>query len=176
MQATQHRSTTTESDCFVGRRMAAIVFVDIVSSTEALLGMTDRAWVEVLDALDATTERLVAELDGTISNRLGDGYLVLFDGASRAVRFGELLVAATAELDIELRVGVHAGEVESQGSQTVGASVHAAARIQSAAEPGEILVSESVTILTLGSGLEFLPRGERELKGLPGRWRLWTLA
>ena len=79
-------------------------------------------------------------------------------------------------LDLELRVGIHAGEIEQQGKQIAGVAVHTAARVQAVADPGEIVVTEPVMSMSFGSGLEFLPRGEQELRGLPGRWRLWSVA
>lgn len=167
---------TEDLDLFIDRRMVAIVFVDIASSTSKLVEMTDRAWCGVLDALETRIERLVARLGGTISNRMGDGYLIVFDGVSRAVRFGQLITTEASELELELRVGIHAGEIEQQGHHIAGVAVHTAARVQAIADPGEIVVTEPVMSMGFGSGLDFLPRGERELRGLPGRWRLWTVA
>jgi class 3 adenylate cyclase len=169
-------SLTNEVDLFLDRRMVAIVFVDIASSTSKLVEMTDRAWCGVLDALEARVQRVVAQLGGTISNRMGDGYLIVFDGVSRAVRFGQLITSQARDLELELRVGIHAGEIEQQGHHIAGVAVHTAARVQAIADPGEIVVTEPVMSMSFGSGLDFLPRGEQELRGLPGRWRLWTVA
>ena len=163
-------------DLFLDRRMVAIVFVDIASSTSRLVQMTDRAWCSVLDCLDEALEQVVSRLGGSISNRMGDGYLVVFDGVSRAVRFGEMIHRVAENIDLELRVGIHAGEIEQQGKQIAGVAVHTAARVQAVADPGEIVVTEPVMSMSFGSGLEFLPRGEQELRGLPGRWRLWSVA
>jgi len=165
-----------EADLFLDRHMAAIVFADIVSSTSRLVEMTDRAWCEILDSLDEQVRCLVNRLGGRIANRMGDGYLIVFDGVSRAVRFGELAGTAARVLGLELRVGIHAGEVEFHGDQIAGVAVHTAARVQAVAEPGEIVVTEPVMSMSFGSGIEFMPRGEQELRGLPGRWRLWTTA
>lgn len=162
-------------DLFLGRRMVAIVFVDIVSSTARLVEMTDSAWCRVLDDFDAEVERTVTALGGRISNRMGDGLLVTFDGVSRATRFGQLAMQVGRRHDLELRVGVHAGEIEYRGSHIAGVAVHAAARVQAVADAGEIVVTEPVMSMSFGSGLDFLPRGEQELRGLPGRWRLWSV-
>ena len=166
----------SRDDNFLDRRMAAIVFVDVTSSTIQLVDLTDRVWCRVLDNLDGLIAELTAELGGTVSNRMGDGYLVIFDGVSRAVRFGELVADRAKALGLELRVGIHAGEVEHRGEHVAGVAVHTAARVQALAEPGEVVVTEPVMSMSFGSGLEFMPRGEEELRGLPGRWRLWSLA
>ena len=168
--------TDQDADLFLDRRMVAIVFVDIASSTTRLVEMTDRAWCGVLDELDNLLVDVVARLDGRICNRMGDGYLVVFDGVSRAVRFGALVSRAARKFDLELRIGVHAGEIEQHEDHIAGVAVHTAARVQAVADPGEIVVTEPVMSMSFGSGLEYLPRGEQELRGLPGRWRLWSVA
>lgn len=165
-----------ELDLFVDRRMVAIAFVDIASSTAKLVEMTDRVWCGVLDRFHQAIDRVVTRLGGTISNRMGDGYLCVFDGVSRAVRFGQLVNRVADSLELELRVGIHAGEIEQQGHHIAGVAVHTAARVQAVADPREIVVTEPVMSMSFGSGLDYLPRGEQELRGLPGRWRLWSVA
>jgi class 3 adenylate cyclase len=102
----------------------------------------------------------------------GDGVLARFDGPARAIRCAQAMIEATRALGIEVRAGLHTGECELRGEDLAGLAVHIAARIGSLARPGEVLVSGTVVDLVAGSGIEFEDRGEHELKGVPGRWRL----
>jgi class 3 adenylate cyclase len=115
-------------------------------------------------------ERLVGSYRGRIVKSTGDGILATFDGPARAVRCAHEIVAVTRPLGIELRVGLHTGECEVRGEDLGGLAVHIANRIATLAGPGEILVSRTVVDLTAGSGLQFEPRGEHQLKGVPGTW------
>jgi class 3 adenylate cyclase len=106
----------------------------------------------------------------------GDGFLATFDGPARAIRCGGAIVSAVHNLGIQIRVGLHSGEVEVMGQDVGGIAVHIASRVGGLAGPGEVLVSETVKGLVAGSGIKFEERGEHELKGVPDRWRLYAVA
>jgi class 3 adenylate cyclase len=107
---------------------------------------------------------------------LGDGFLVTFDGPARAIRCATAIREAMATLDVPMRIGLHSGEIEIMGRDIGGIAVHIAARVGALAAPGEILVSRTVVDLVAGSGIAFDDRGEHELKGVPGSWRLFAVA
>jgi class 3 adenylate cyclase len=154
------------------RVLATVLFTDMVASTEHLAARGDDAWLRVLDAHDQTMGQVVAEHRGRVVKQLGDGILATFDGPARAVRCAAALVAAANEQGITLRAGLHTGEIELRPSDVAGIAVHIASRIAALAEPREILVSRTVVDLTAGSGLQFEPRGEYQLKGVPGTWAI----
>ena len=155
------------------RVLATLLFTDIVGSTERAAELGDRQWRELLERHDRLGEREVGRNRGRVVKTTGDGLLASFDGPARAVRAGLALRddAATA-LGVQLRVGVHTGECEAIGDDLGGIGVHIAARVQTAAKPGEVLVSSTVKDLVVGSGLRFGEPDEHELKGVPGVWRL----
>jgi class 3 adenylate cyclase len=154
-----------------------VVFSDIVGSTEQLGRMGDRAWHELLRSHDSVTRQLIERHDGIEIKSTGDGFFVSFTDAEGAVRFGLGLVASVRELGVEVRVGVHAGEVQhSVGDDVSGMTVHAAARICSTASASEVLVSEPVREVAMDSELTFTDRGRHELRGAPGSWRLYLAA
>jgi class 3 adenylate cyclase len=152
------------------RVLATILFTDIVSSTQQLAARGDDAWRHTLDEHDRTTERIVAEYRGRVVKHTGDGILAIFDGPARAVRCAAALRDAAQPQRLALRAGLHTGEIELRPADVTGIAVHAASRISTLARPNEILVSRTVVELTAGSGLEFEPRGEHQLKGVPGTW------
>lgn len=151
------------------RRLAAILFIDVVSSTDHVARDGDHAWGQVLRAYYTIVRKELARHRGTEHNVAGDGFLALFDGPARAVRCGLAIAAVVRELGIDVRAGVHAGECEIVQDDVTGIAVHTAARIMNLAGPGEVLVSQTVKDLVAGSGLGFAPRGEYELRGVPGR-------
>ena len=104
----------------------------------------------------------------------GDGFFATFDGPARAIRSGKAIVESVRGLGLEVRAGLHTGEVELSGDAVRGIAVHTGARVAGFAEPGEVLVSQTVKDLVAGSGIEFEERGTRELKGIPGEWRLYA--
>lgn len=161
----------------VGERVLATLLVtDIVGSTSIVSRLGDAAWKELLAR---HSDRVRAELDrfrGYEVKTTGDGFLVLFDGAARAVRCAAAICRVVREDGIEVRVGVHSGEMERHTDDLRGVAVHAAARIAALAGPGEVLVSASTVALLEGSGLSFSDAGEHELKGLTGRRRVYRLA
>jgi class 3 adenylate cyclase len=152
------------------RVLATVLFTDIVSSTEQLAARGDDAWGRALDEHDRTMERLVTSYRGRVVKSTGDGVLATFDGPARAVRCAAEMIDAASHQGITLRAGLHTGEIEIRPTDVVGIAVHTANRIAALAVPSEILVSRTVVDLTAGSGLQFDPHGERELKGVPGRW------
>jgi class 3 adenylate cyclase len=152
------------------RVLATILFTDLVASTERLRLVGDHAWAELLDQHHLTVRRQLARFGGEEIDTAGDGFLALFDGPARAVRCALAVRDALAELGLEVRAGVHTGEVErSRGGSPRGIAVHVGARIAAAGAAGEVLVSATTRDLVAGSGLEFTERGELELKGIGPR-------
>jgi class 3 adenylate cyclase len=152
------------------RVLATVLFTDIVASTEQLAASGDDAWGRALDVHDRTMARLVSSHRGRVVKSTGDGILATFDGPARAVRCATEMIYAAGQQGITLRAGLHTGEIEIRPTDVVGIAVHTANRIAALADPSQILVSRTVVDLTAGSGLQFEPRGERELKGVPGSW------
>jgi pimeloyl-ACP methyl ester carboxylesterase len=158
------------------RVLATVMFTDIVGSTERAAELGDARWRELLSSHEAMVRRELARFRGREVKTLGDGHLATFDGPARAVRCGEAIAAAAGDLDLEVRIGLHTGEVELMNGDVGGIAVHIAARIGSAAGAGEVLVSSTVKDLVAGSGLDFDDRGTKELKGVPGEWHLFAAA
>jgi class 3 adenylate cyclase len=157
------------------RVLATLLVTDIAGSTEAAARLGDAAWKRLLGRHLERTSRVLARFRGVSVAGTGDGVLALFDGAARAVRCAAALVDAAEEDGLELRAGVHSGEIERQAENVRGIAVHAAARVAAAARPGEVLVSEATAILLEGSGLRLEEAGAHELKGLPGPRTLYRL-
>jgi class 3 adenylate cyclase len=155
------------------RVLATILFTDIVDSTRRATELGDRRWRSVLAAHDEIVRRELDRSRGREIKTTGDGFLAVFDGPARAVRCASAITAAVAALDLEVRCGVHTGEVEISDSDVRGIAVHLAARIAALAGSDEILVSSTVKELVIGSGIEFRDRGVHELKGVPDRWHLY---
>jgi class 3 adenylate cyclase/pimeloyl-ACP methyl ester carboxylesterase len=157
------------------RVLATVLFTDIVASTTRAAELGDRAWREVLERHDALVGRVVSEHGGRVVKHIGDGALSAFDGPATAIRCAEALRDGVAELDIELRGGIHTGECEAIGEDLGGLAIHIGARVGALAGPGEIVVSSTVKELVVGSDMQFSDRGEHELKGVPDSWRLYAL-
>jgi class 3 adenylate cyclase/alpha-beta hydrolase superfamily lysophospholipase len=155
------------------RVLATVLVTDIVGSTGQATALGDRAWRELLQRHDDASRREFERFRGREVKQTGDGFLAIFDGPARAVRCAAAIRDALAPLGLSLRTGVHTGECELRGADVSGIAVHIAARVAAAAGPGEVLVSSTVHDLVVGSGLEFEERGERELAGVPGSWRLF---
>ncbi len=158
-----------------GRVLATVMFSDIVSSTERAVEIGDRRWRDLLDRHDALIRRELARHGGREVKTTGDGFFALFDGPARAIRCA---VAVREELRIEgveVRIGLHSGEVELRGDDVGGIAVHIGSRVAGSAEPGDVLVSSTVKDLVAGSGVSFVDRGEHVLKGVPDRWRLYAV-
>jgi class 3 adenylate cyclase len=157
------------------RALAAILYTDIVGSTERVSAMGDREWRNLLDTHDAVARTIVEQHRGRIIKTTGDGILATFHGPGRAIRCALALGDALRPLGLEIRSGLHTGEVELRGTDIAGIGAHIAARVLEAAAPGELLVSAAVPMLVAGSGFEFEDRGEHELKGVSGPWRLFAV-
>jgi class 3 adenylate cyclase len=157
------------------RVVTTLVMTDIVGSTPLATRLGDRAWGELLEQLTAGARDAVAHYRGTLVELTGDGVLARFDGALRAVHCAIALRGAAAELDVPIRTAVHTGEVEVGDGGLRGVALHEIARMLGLAGAGEIVVSTTTTALTSAPGLEFRDRGEHELRGLPGRYRLYDL-
>ncbi|HKF15203.1 MAG TPA: adenylate/guanylate cyclase domain-containing protein [Gaiellaceae bacterium] len=156
------------------RVLATVLFTDIVGSSERATKLGDRAWGELLASHHELVRRELERFEGREVDTAGDGFLATFDGPARAVRCGHAIQRAVIELDLEVRAGLHTGEVELADGKVGGIAVHTGARVAALAGPGEVLVSSTVKDLVAGSGLEFEDRGEHELKGV-GSWRLYSV-
>ena len=154
------------------RVLSTILFTDIVDSTIRAVELGDERWRELLDAHEALAEREVGKFGGVVADFAGDGLLASFDGPARAVRCAFALRQQLRNLGLEMRAGLHTGEVERRGDRVAGAGVHIASRIVSLARPGEVLVSRTVRDLVAGSGLHFIDRGSHALKGIPDNWQV----
>lgn len=160
----------------VDRVLATVVFTDIVGSTERAAALGDRRWRELLEQHHAMVRRKISEYRGREIDTAGDGFLMSFDGPARAVRCANAIIDDARGLDLEVRAGVHTGECEIMGDKLSGLAVHIGARVAANAGPGEVLISSTVKDLVAGSGLRFVDRGMRTLKGVPGEWRIFALA
>jgi class 3 adenylate cyclase len=158
----------------VDRVLATVLFTDIVGSTERAAALGDRAWHELLDAHHAIVRRELARHRGRAISFTSDGVLATFDGPARAIRCACALTTAVRTLGIEIRAGLHTGEIELAGDDVRGIAVHIGARVAEQAGDGEVLVSSMVKDLVAGSGLRFAERGVHTLKGVPGEWRLFA--
>lgn len=158
------------------RVLATVLFTDIVDSTRRAAEVGDAAWRRVLEQHDELVHEQVVRTGGRVVKSLGDGILAVFPGPARAIACAQALVGAVAELDLALRAGVHTGECEVLDEDIGGMAVHIGARVAAMAGAGEIVVSQTVVDLVVGSGLKFSYRGEHELKGVPGAWRLYSVS
>jgi class 3 adenylate cyclase len=157
------------------RLLATVLFTDIADSTRRAASRGDADWRTLLARHHRSVERLVSRYRGKLIKTLGDGVLATFDGPGRAIRCAESICESARGLGISVRAGLHTGEVEVMGEDIGGIAVHIAARVVAQAVGGEVLVSSSVPPLVVGSDLRFVDRGEHELKGVPGAWRLFAL-
>lgn len=157
------------------RVLAAVLFTDIVGSTERAAALGDRRWRDLLESHGTVARTVVEQHRGRFVKNTGDGLLVTFDGPGRAIRCANALREALRPLGIEIRAGLHTGEVELIGNDVGGIGVHVAARVLEHAAPGELLVSHAVPVLVTGSDIAFEDRGEHALKGVPGEWRLFAV-
>ena len=157
------------------RVLASVLFTDIVGSTEKAADLGDRRWRETVEGHHATVRAILGRYHGVEIDTAGDGFFATFDGPARAVRCAQAIVEAVRALELEVRVGVHTGEVETIDGKVGGIAVNIGARVGGMAGPSEVLVSSTVKDLVAGSGLVFHDRGEHDLKGIPDRWHLYGL-
>ena len=157
------------------RILATVLFTDIVGSTGRAVEMGDRHWHDLLDEHHRLVRTQLDRFRGKEIKTVGDGFLATFDGPARAIRCALEICAQVHELGLELRAGLHTGEVELMGDDIGGIAVHIAARVSALAQPGQVLVSRTVTDLVAGSGIVFEDKGEYSLKGVPGTWPLFAV-
>lgn len=157
------------------RVLATVLFTDIVGSTHLAAELGDRRWHALLDEHYRVTRRQLDRFGGREVKTVGDGILATFDGPARAIRCAAAIRDDARELGLDLRAGLHTGEIEVEPDDIAGMAVHIGARISALASGGEVLVSSTVKDLTIGSGLSFEERGAYALKGVPGDWRLFAL-
>jgi class 3 adenylate cyclase len=156
------------------RVLTTVLFTDIVDSTGRAAALGDAAWRQQLDRHDEAVRTQLRRFHGREVVSTGDGFLATFDGPARAVRCALAVVTAVDELGVEVRAGVHTGEVERRGDNVGGLAVHIGARVAALAGAGEVLVSQTVTGLVAGAGLRFEDRGRHRLRGVPGEWQLYA--
>ena len=157
------------------RMLATVMFTDIVDSTRRAAEMGDRGWRELIQRHDQLMRRELDRHRGREVKTMGDGFLATFDGPARGIRCATSAAETMRQLGIEIRAGLHTGEVEVMGDDIGGIAVSIGARVGSAAGPGEVLVSRTVTDLVAGSGIAFADRGVHSLKGVPGDWQLYAV-
>jgi class 3 adenylate cyclase/pimeloyl-ACP methyl ester carboxylesterase len=160
----------------VDRVLATVLFTDIVGSTEHAAQLGDRRWRGVLDSFREVVRQQLDEYRGREVNTRGDDFLATFDGPGRAVRCARAIASSSRRLGVEVRAGLHTGEVELQGDDVAGLAVHIGARVCSLAGADEVLVTSTVRDLVVGSGIEFDDRGRHALKGVPGEWQVLAVA
>jgi class 3 adenylate cyclase len=158
------------------RTLSTLLFTDIVDSTAKADRVGDREWRHILESHHAAVRSSLRRFGGVEIDTAGDGFLATFSGPARAVRCACDIRDSVRELGLEIRVGLHTGEVEHRQDSVAGLAVHVGARVAAQAAPGEVLVTDVVRALVLGSGLSFVDRGTRSLKGVPGTWQLFAVA
>ena len=158
------------------RILATVLFTDIADSTSQAAAMGDARWREVLDRHHAMAARTIERFRGRAVKNTGDGFLATFDGPARAIRCAFAMRDEVGRMGLQMRAGLHTGEIELIGDDIGGIAVHTAARVAAQADANAVWVSRIVRDLVAGSGLEFSERGEYDLKGIPGRWPLFTVA
>jgi class 3 adenylate cyclase len=167
--------TGEQPDVADDRVLATVLFTDIVDSTRRAAEMGDRDWHALLDAHDAVVRSQLSRFRGREVSTSGDSFLAMFDGPQRAIRCAISIRDAVQALGIEVRAGLHTGEVEIRGDDIGGIAVHIGARVSALAGSNDVLVSSTLKDLVIGSGLEFDDRGAHELKGVPGEWHLFAV-
>jgi class 3 adenylate cyclase len=154
------------------RVLATVLFTDLVGSTARATELGDRRWRELLEQHHAAVRHELERFGGRELDTAGDGFFATFDGPARAIRCALAIVEAVQPLGLDVRTGLHTGEVELLGSKVAGIAVNIGARVAARAGAGEVLVSGTVRDLVAGSGIAFADRGVAELKGIPGEWRV----
>jgi class 3 adenylate cyclase len=174
-QEIQEFLTGERSEPEMDRVLATILLTDIVQSTERAAEIGDHKWREVLNRHDSLVERSLNRFRGHLVDKTGDGILATFDGPARAIRCANSITESVRGIGLEVRAGVHTGEVEIRGDRLAGIAVHIASRVSNQAGPGEVLVSSTVRDLVVGSGISFSDRGNHILKGVPNEWQLFAV-
>jgi pimeloyl-ACP methyl ester carboxylesterase len=167
--------TGTRPATQLDRVLATVLFTDIVDSTRRLASLGDRLWRDLLDAHDTIVRQEVKRFQGKVIKNTGDGFLATFDGPARAIRCAQAIRDGVQRLGIEIRAGLHTGEVELMENNIGGIAVHIAARVSAKAGAGEVWVSRTVKDLVAGSGFQFSEQGVFSLKGVPDEWSLFSV-
>jgi DNA-binding NarL/FixJ family response regulator len=170
------RAFPAGSDSGSGRILATVMFSDIVSSTQRAAEIGDRRWRELLDRHDELVRAALGTHGGREIKTTGDGFLALFDAPTRAIRCAVAVRDSLRAVDLDVRLGLHSGEVELRGSDVGGIAVNIGARVAEAGDGGDVLVSSTVKDLVAGSGIGFTDRGDHHLRGVPRAWRLFAVA
>ena len=157
------------------RVLATVLFTDIFESTERAAELGDQQWRDLLARHHSLIRRELSRFRGREIDTAGDGFFVTFDGPARAIRCAKAIQNAVTQLGLNVRVGLHTGECEVMDEKVTGIAVHIGARVMNHATPGEVLVSSTVKDLVAGSGIGFVDRGAYELKGVPGKWRMFAV-
>ncbi len=155
--------------------LATVLFTDIVDSTGRASALGDAAWRNLLDAHDDMVRRQLDRFRGREIKTTGDGVLATFDGPARAIRCAQTVREGASRLGLDIRAGLHTGEIERRGSDVGGIAVHIGQRVSALAASGEVLVSSTVKDLVAGARIEFEDRGEYDLKGVTGSWKLFAV-
>jgi class 3 adenylate cyclase len=170
------QARTVGGNCPEGLALATVLFTDIVGSTERAASVGDASWKTLLERHHEAVRALLGRYRGREIDTAGDGFFALFDGPARGVRCAVAISRAVEALGLEVRAGLHTGEVETMDSKVGGMAVNIGARVGALAGASEVLVSSTVKDLVVGSDLSFEDAGEHELKGVPDRWRLYRVA
>jgi class 3 adenylate cyclase len=165
-----------EADRIPDSVLATVLFTDLVGSTERAAALGDEAWRDLLTRHHEDVRRDLARFRGEEVDSAGDGFFCRFDGPARAMACARAIVSRAKELDLGVRAGIHTGECEVVGEKLAGISVVTGARVAALADSGEVLVSQTVKDIVAGSGFDFVDRGDHELKGVPGTWRIYAVA
>jgi class 3 adenylate cyclase len=156
-------------------RLATVLFTDIAGSTQKAGQLGDRHWRYLLDEHHARIRRQLDRFHGSEADTAGDGFFATFDGPARAIRCACAIREAVREIGLSIRAGLHTGEVGRRGTAAAGLAVHVGARVAALAQASEVLVTSTVQMLVLGSGIGFADRGLHTLKGIPDQWRLFAV-
>jgi len=175
LQVIEELITGSASPEHDGAMLAAVLFTDIVGSTEHAARLGDQRWRDVLGTHETRARAAAERAGGRVVKTTGDGMLVCFDGAARAVHCAQAIVAEGKRLGLGVRAGVHAGDCERRGDDVLGLTVHVAARVAALAGAGEVLVTGTVRDMVLGSALAFADRGRQTLRGVPEEWALYVV-
>ena len=159
----------------VDRVLATVMFTDLVSSTARAAELGDKRWREVLEKEQQIVRVQLARFRGDEIKTTGDGFLATFDGPVRAIRCGRAIIDEVGRAGLEIRVGLHTGEIDRMGNDVGGIAVHIASGVGAFAGASEVLVSETVKGIVAGSGIAFADRGMHALKGVPDEWRLFAV-
>jgi class 3 adenylate cyclase len=157
------------------RTLVTLLFTDIVESTSRAASMGDQQWRVLLDRFGERARQEVARHRGHVVKSIGDGILATFDSPARGLRCARAIRDAVDQLGLQVRAGLHVGEVDMRDGDVGGIAVHVAARVMALAAPGEVLASSALPSMVIGTGIAFEPRGEHELRGVPGSWALYAV-